>query len=277
MKLLVVDFDFFFPNLNGSGKKGWELYDWAHREAPFFIDGPVWNMRATAFMMRGMELPGLSGEQRQFWSRFKFDPDAALYIADSNSMAASNELFDGVDRFSEVWLYDAHHDCGYPPQGRAELLGTSEQRMKCITDTLAESTYSCENWMLLHWGLGSKLHVRYPSWMSDWAEPEEDDMILPIEFVDRRVDSPENRPDVVFDRVFVCRSGAWVPPWCDRGFLKFIKNAPRSMPLHWLDDKSQEPRAFSVEECQQMIAAWKLTSALAADLASIRAAEGRDG
>lgn len=40
-----------------------------------------------------------------------------------------------------------------------------------------------------------------------------------------------------FDTVFVCRSGAWVPPWCDGQFEEFLDAAP--FEIIWLDS---EPR-----------------------------------
>jgi hypothetical protein len=35
-------------------------------------------------------------------------------------------------------------------------------------------------------------------------------------------------PNVVFDAVFVCRSGAWVPSWCDEQFGVFLEACPVS-------------------------------------------------
>lgn len=37
---------------------------------------------------------------------------------------------------------------------------------------------------------------------------------------------PGGRVEGVFHRVFVCRSGAWVPPWADPGFFAFLEEAP---------------------------------------------------
>ncbi|MFE6664221.1 hypothetical protein ACFVFH_11770 [Streptomyces sp. NPDC057697] len=31
---------------------------------------------------------------------------------------------------------------------------------------------------------------------------------------------------MAFDLVFVCRSGAWVPPWADASFTDFLHSAP---------------------------------------------------
>jgi hypothetical protein len=43
--------------------------------------------------------------------------------------------------------------------------------------------------------------------------------------VDRQVD--DDKPvDVIFDRIFIARSGAWVPPWLDDKWEQFIQDCP---------------------------------------------------
>lgn len=265
MRLLVVDWDFFFPTKPiQSGAKEWLLYDWGHRETTFFIDGPVWYHRAAAFLVAGLSLPNLSGEERTFWRRFTFDKETNLYVTDSNVWAASDEVMDGIERFSEVWLYDAHHDCGYPPQGRLELALKGKTREEYILEVLKTGRYSCEDWMILHFGLGSRLHVRYPSWMT-WAEPDDDDMILPPHAVDRQIDDGSNGPKGRFDRVFVCRSGAWVPPWHDRAFRRFIDRAPLSLKRVALDPTVMRPRQFDLLDVERAASMFRAHGRVSAD------------
>lgn len=33
-------------------------------------------------------------------------------------------------------------------------------------------------------------------------------------------------PRMEFDAVSICRSGAWVPAWCDEQFVEFVKSCP---------------------------------------------------
>lgn len=205
--LLVVDWDYFFPNPAENGEPRSWLYDWGHREAPLFIDF-MWGVRAAAFMAAGQPLPQCAGFE-QFWGRFRIPDDVPLFYADSNATAGllGPEIFDD-EQLHQVWLYDAHHDCGYermPPE-----------------QWLEANRYTCEDWMLKpHLLWGAELHVRYPQWRSRALELEP----VPLVPVDRQID--DGGPvDVDFAGVFLCRSGAWVPSWCDSQFEKFLQVFP---------------------------------------------------
>lgn len=201
--LLVVDWDFFFPNPAANGVARSYLYDWGTREAPLFIDF-IWGARAAAFLHMDGALPYCRGYEH-FWERFRLPSDVPLLIADSNKEAGllGPDLFDD-EKLDQVWLFDAHHDCGY------DRMPTDEW--------LARGTYTCEDWMLKpHLLWGAELHVRYPQWRNNalLMEPK------PLVPVDRRID--DGQPiDVEFAGVFVCRSGAWVPSWCDKQFEQFL-------------------------------------------------------
>lgn len=221
--LLVIDFDFFFPEPDPA-TDAMGLYDWGRRESVLAIE-VLWQSRAAAFLRRDMELPGLTGEQHGFWNRFNFTPDARLFAAESNACAANTaltNLFGYPDNGvapDEVWLYDAHHDAGYRPDIDIHAL-------------LDKGMYSCEDWMFLWHALGSKLNVRYPSW-KDYAFDVEPDPIIPV---DRQFDATDNGPDVEFDAVFLCRSGAWVPSWLDGEFFQFLADAPFSSYIDLFED-----------------------------------------
>ena len=206
--LLVIDWDYFFPQPRDGGDIDTDLlglYDWQHAEVPFMIE-MVWDTRAASFLQFGKELPRCQG-YKGFWDRFTITPGAPLAYADSNSYAGL--LRPGGDRgWDSVWLFDAHHDCG--GYGH-DTLGMWRTRQ----------TFSCEDWMVVHGDLGSKLHVRYPEWKIHGLtiEPE------PLVPVDRQMD--DGKPvDVEFGTVFLCRSGAWVPPWCDDQFTELIETYP---------------------------------------------------
>lgn len=210
MNLLSVDWDYFFqiPDHDPTF-----LYDWGHREASLFIDGPLWAIRAGVFAGRGLDLPAVNNHWTGFWGRFRFTEGAQLYFGDSHALAVTDPVIEGI---SEVWSYDAHHDCGYADDD--------------LVQAINQGRYQCGSWALAYWAQLSEmkrlddplpLHVRYPGW-KDWRQHEETCL---IHDVDRRTDLfGEETP--VFDRVFVCRSGAWVPPWCDAQFLDFVGRCP---------------------------------------------------
>src|SRR5262249_41079715 len=156
--------------------------------APFFLL-ESWKVRAGACYSADLPLPATTGEERVFWERFSFTPDAQLYFADGNREAASAEVAAGV---SEVWLFDAHHDGGYSSDLAAATFGGG------VPPT-------CQTWLLHYQAL--PVHMRYPAWRRtlDCEAP-------PLAEFERVIDDGAAVPGV-FERVFLCRSGGWAPPW----------------------------------------------------------------
>lgn len=238
--LLVVDWDYFFPIVerpqDSTYPDEWQFYDWGHSETPFHIDGPLWAIRADGFIANGKELPRTNGEELAFWDRFQFTNDATLWVAESNTSAINTELTDHINTgwLNEVWLYDAHHDCGYRDWTYDEW-----------HDHVDKGEYSCEDWMFYYLASDCRISMRYPKWRHYGLELEPDHEV--VGDVDRDVDDDDNLPDVAFSHVFVCRSGAWTPPWVDGDFTKFVERAP-------IDDRrelgplSVEPRPFDMQQ-----------------------------
>lgn len=226
-RLLCIDFDSFFVNPMDAGNfddPHWQAYDWGHAEAVFFINGPLWQMRADTFARNGIPLPMASvpaGDWEAFWSRFTFtDPDGVYaYAADSNAHAGTLRPGDGSARFESVLLFDAHHDSGYHITSMAEYE--------------KQATFSCEGWMLEHQHQGvTDLEVRYPGWNPGGPSHTLPQGVLTRQRVDDGMAVAQE-----FDTVFACRSGAWVPPWCDDQFEAFLDAAP--FEIIWMES---EPR-----------------------------------
>lgn len=191
----MVDFDFFFPVPQDPKDPLASLFAWAHFETPYYLL-EAWEERALAFLLRGLPLPEARGWEG-FWERFAFAPGAVLYYADSNALAFHERVRQGVE---EVVLFDAHHDAGYRPLGEEP---------------------ACDDWMVYYHRQGARLRLFYPPWRDPGLEPE------PRVPVRREVD-PGGGVEGVFHRVFLCRSGAWVPPWVDPAFFAFLESAPLS-------------------------------------------------
>ena len=213
MNLLVVDFDFFFHKVERPQDDRfpgeWSLYDWGHSEEHSIFYETIWPTRAASFLMNDRPLPQIDDRAAaEFWKRFKFSPRAQLLYADSNMYAAHESVRAGIQN---VWLYDAHHDCGYHPDAIERLIATHE--------------INCENWMLHYAMTDTELHMRYPQWRRYVLEEDGFDEPTPLIPLDRQVDDGSS-PDVVFDRVFVCKSPAWVPSWCDLDWHHFLTRAP---------------------------------------------------
>ncbi|MFF8883268.1 hypothetical protein [Streptomyces flaveolus] len=218
-RLLVVDFDFFFPNpfegLQTADRGDPTLYDWAHTEAePFLLDG-IWTFRAEDFYRAGITPPRCEGLDN-FWDRFTFTSTRPpLFYADSNVHAGrltpAHFAFshNTATAWQDVHLFDAHHDSGYP----------HEHGPQTFEEWRELGEYSCEDWMLVHHANGSRLRLTYPVWRprGDSHPP-----MIPLEAsIDDR--SPVPAP---FDAVFLCRSGTWVPSWCDDQFTQLLQAFP---------------------------------------------------
>jgi hypothetical protein len=221
MNLLVIDYDYFFPECDirhsdPDKQKLWMLYDWGHSETNMLTHSLLWPTRAATFKSYGLPLPGLTGEQDVFWPRFTFTKQAKLYYADSNVMAVADEVKRGVaGQKSQVWLYDAHHDSGYNTD---------------LAEIFKRQYWTCEDWMIQYACSGCMLHVRYPKWKT-WAfkaEPEPETLKTLGVKLDRQFDDITKTflETPTFHKVFVCRSGAWVPSWLDGDFEKFIAACP---------------------------------------------------
>ena len=222
VNLLSIDWDFFFPI---PSRDPMFLYDWGHREAPLFLGSHMWVMRDAAFRVAGIPRPDVNNEWRTFWDTVRIAPDAELYFGESHAWAADPDVAEGV---TEVWSFDAHHDGGYDRITTNQAFETGEFR--------------CDTWMILYGQMGAKLQMRYPKWRtkSDEGKP-----FMPFYMNRKKIMPGEKMP--VFDRVFVCRSGAWVPPWCDPKYSEFLSLCP--VPLAQRHDMAylgwpSEPRDY---------------------------------
>lgn len=247
MRLLVVDWDYFFPNrmmmhpdFYGSDIG---LYDWGHFESPMMISSWMWVARASNIDVAGKPRPTVNGTDG-WWDRFSL-PDAPLLVSDSNLYAAlaSPSLYGKSvdDDWTEVWLFDAHHDCGYVKGAREKYL--------------SDQVVTCENWMIPMAENGAELHVRYPQWRAEQDKPMESAGVYECEPrpeipVDRAIDlSSEEHPP--FDGVFVCRSGAWVPAWCDDKFEEFVSAYPGT--AVWVDEHTDRDRGWDEAAVRDLV------------------------
>lgn len=218
-RLLVVDLDFFFPNPAYTATlphAGAHLYDWGHLETPLHRE-LIWPARAAAFAASGKALPRCHGLD-QFWRRFRLHTDTLL-VADSNAFAGDLTPPGGTG-FAEVLLFDAHHDSGY---------------RRTLDDFATDGRYTCEDWTFLHYARGSRISVRYPRWLPDWPQHDPPPHIP----VQRATDDGRPVPGG-FNVAFCCRSGSWVPPWCDDQWSQLLAAFPGRVEV--LDPALRQPR-----------------------------------
>jgi hypothetical protein len=188
MKILSVDWDYFFPNLLG--------YDWGHREGDVRFQELLWFFRVyNRNMLTGKfaidEVQPSRRRLYKFWERVCTHAPKELVIVDSHQ-----EIYD-LCMFHEVYNFDAHHD---------------------LYD---EGKLSCENWarLALINNHITKYVLIYPPWHRKLES--NDKHLLDLKGVEVFNRIPRGFPHK-FDRVFICRSSAWTPPWCDKSWLRFI-------------------------------------------------------
>jgi len=218
VNLLSVDWDFFFADRDGY-EKGF-LYDWGHREAPLFIND-LWEIRAAAFHNAGVKLPRTTGHETWFWEGIKCVPDAPLYVAESHAFAVDSRIYEPMVWDTDepvIWSFDAHHDLGYYDDA---------------LDNVRNGIIECGSWLLWYAVyVQPTVHIRYPSWHRRHADL--DRIALSQEALDNLLFTYDRkltgratfRNLPVFDAIFVCRSGAWVPSWLDDDFFTFLVAAP---------------------------------------------------
>lgn len=191
------------------------MWDWgSHENHPESLMAHLWGSRAFSFQAKGLDLP-MAVIEPGFWDRFEFTDDCKLFVANSHVCICQDEV---VERWPDfVVNYDAHHDCGY---GRPSPFKTNR--------------YSCEDWVYLYAKMGSLIDIVYPDWKDDAFRAEKSPRLMRTKYksnIVRQFASQFHAEKPVVgpvDTVFVCLSGAWVPPWCDGQFWDFVKSCPVS-------------------------------------------------
>lgn len=193
MRLLSVDWDYFFPDPIG----GPMFYAGRPVADPKEMAFRVWLFRSKLYIERSATLPVTSGDENHFWERFCFAPDCRLFVAQCHRDCAHPAIIQGV---SELWNFDAHHDAGY--------------------EDLPRGSFSDENWMMAYPSQVPK-YVRYPRWKHNAFDIEPPTHIP----VDRAIDDGA-AIEAPFDVVFLCRTDNLVPPWLDSNFERFAESCP---------------------------------------------------
>lgn len=206
-KLLSVDWDFFFPDLFH--------YDWSFSECPLYING-LWHFRAGNHNLKTKEIAIEAVRPneallRGFWEKIidthKCTPWKIVISESHLDIVHLLKMYPDCD----VLNFDSHHDLGY------------DDKTKDIID--------CSNWAAYGLALGLINHyrLRYPPWRKEHAED------CPAEVKNLVKMAEYGLPKFVreIDIIFVCRSGAWTPPWSDDKWLEFIGGLRDINPIVW--------------------------------------------
>ena len=185
MKILSIDWDYFFPDNTP--------YDWGAHESNWVFYEIVWSARCSAqniITKADMLEEYIPNIPENFWSIVTNKPK--IIVADSHC-----QIWNQLPRNSTVYNLDAHHDCGYHEKDHVD----------------------CSNWG--QYGLLldkiKKLKVFYPTWRRN--SPESKPLFGPSS-TDYGLPRKQK-----FDLIFVCRSSCWTPPWWDPTFDDFLSKS----------------------------------------------------
>lgn len=210
LNVLSLDFDFWVrddPN-----------YDFGHNE-DLRINHILWSIRASQFLARGKDIekivriePSEISPQNFYTHLVKKHVDITeSEILSTDSHARIVDFLKSHKKINLVHI-DAHHDFGYSDQ---------------------QDRINCGNWVqfLVNQKKISKIHLIYPKWRDGYLldfdlNPE---VKLRIEEWRKKYKIPvtisfglENLNPFKVNKFFMCRSGAWVPPWLDLHFFNIL-------------------------------------------------------
>lgn len=254
--LLSVDFDFFVREK--------PIWDWSHAESAIYQE-LLWPQRAAGFLARGYDLRDETDPEKhanptpsKFWDVLErlgyLDlGDQTACVTNSHAFAAPH-WWSGYYEEDDYLLinFDAHHDLGYR---------TSHEQDKRWEKGVSE----CGDWlyMLMRQNPRMKAKIIYPEWKG--LEELRHEKEIPWKrygFLEGRVEAgvfsedfvrlPE---DAIVDDVFICRSGAWVPPWLDESFERFCYRGGFYELAALFEDEegmcAMDPRPFPWEQVEK--------------------------
>lgn len=208
INILSIDWDYFYPDSAN--------YDWGARESDYFYSF-MWSLRVADVNLI-TQVPALKEYvpkvRKDFWQRMVSNKPI-LYVTDSHK-----DIVDVITEESIVTNLDAHHDFGYKEY---KELG-------------------CDNWanLLMKSGLIKEYHLIYPAWRQSEDESENFSTIKSkITSVSYQLPKKQD-----YDIIFICRSGAWTPPWHDKLFFQFVDMTPHDMRTHIII----KPREFDLKQ-----------------------------
>lgn len=239
---LSIDWDAFIPE-----KVGW---DWGHSEGQHpDLQAALWEIRVAGLLANDIDVRQQTAfsedmHPENFWSALQaagYNLDGAQCgIAESHRSAASFFLTSDNPRNARILHVDAHHDLGY--QGK-----------KSLNEHVKAQRVDAGNWLGVYLRLfpDVRADLVFPSWKPTAIEDTLQQAPM-TKSVRKRITLaqwpavPAAPADCVVTHVFVCRSGAWSPPWHDQAFATFIEALQErsDTEVECLDGESLEPRPW---------------------------------
>ena len=247
--LLSIDFDYFIREDNA--------WDWTHGEAPFY-QGPMWTIRESQAINAGIDLRKETDPNKyatpkpllffDTLAHMGFDfSKTPVFVADSHALAYPTFCDAPRKKNTRILNFDAHHDLGYD-------LGQVKKH-------IAEGICDCADWLMVTLASCKTLtaQVIYPTWkgLCEWEFTHLARVAEPMVWSKPKVSKLAGP----ISRIFICRSGSWVPPWYDKLFIDFVKSAcalTKTIPLNVYQTHEKmdplTPREYSRKQVKVMAA-----------------------
>jgi len=196
--LLSIDWDYFIR----IEKDYWGSYIENEKN---LLD--LWYKRYIQEKIQGndiLESFQLSPQLNTFWKKirehFELVREIKVYVSDSHALSYSIAK---ENKCGIVYLFDSHADLGYG--GLSSL----------------DFEVNCSNWLgkLLKEKLIKEANIIYGPYTSE--EPEYFEPMNNIYNI-RYLGFDDLDKKIKVSLIHICRSGAWTPPWFDKGFNKFV-------------------------------------------------------
>jgi len=172
----------------------------------------------------------LCPEVKSFWIKikkyFRFSDKVKVYVSDSHSLSykIAKEC-----KANSVCLFDAHSDLGYG--GAASL----------------NFEVNCANWLgklLKENAIDSAIIFYSPYTTENPGYFKQMNMRYNIRY--ESLDSLKSRTEI--SAIHICRSGAWVPPWFDDDFFKFVDELNMPYEKAELMERKWDPENMSLAD-----------------------------
>ncbi len=227
--VLSVDWDYFLPR---------SIYDFYWTWPPYGkASGAtlLWQKRAFTHPLHGADQQKTAYDLlrvdevkvERFWGNvLAGEANPEVRVCDSHE-----ELVDFTQGWESFDLinFDAHHDVVY-------------------SDKDPQSQLNSGNWVgcLRQQGRLNSYTLVYPRWRQ--SQPERCNLKLP-DGIDHLVYGDWHAGPICPERVFVCRSSAWMPSWCDDRWLQLIALLrKRAIASETIMPGVLEPRVFDPEQ-----------------------------
>ena len=220
--IVNVDWDYFFPDIS--------RFDLGHKETEFFI-AKMWSLRAHL-----VDILVPSGHE-VFWNLLKtvgIEP-YKITISESHAHCVETVLksWNTFPLETVMVVFDQHLDAAH----RGEYVDCENWLLKLLEEIKSYGGFMTVLYVMPGFSLEEYSQIVPKKWMG-WVHLMNFSQFMEYMKNEEIVNLPG----------FVCRSGAWTPPWCDDEFDKFVNSSGAEISYHHFLRPSMLGKGLTSEE-----------------------------